>query len=243
MVAHWLLVTGSLLVVTFAAGVLSAIAGFGGALLLLPVFVLAFGARDAIAALTIVQLASNVSRVYFNRSEVDVGVLKLFAFGAVPAAVVGSVLFVVAPVLVLTRGIGVFLLLSVVWLRVVRTPHAVGDRLLVGVGAVSGLGSALLGSVGPMVAPFMLARGLTKGVYIGTEAASAVVMHATKLVVFGLAAVLSLQGVGYGIALAPASAGGSYVGKMIVGRVSTETFAALVQGGLVVAGIFLFVRG
>ena len=36
-----------------------------------------------------------------------------------------------------------------------------------------------------MVAPFFLARGLVRGAYIGTEAASAVVMHFTKLVVFG----------------------------------------------------------
>jgi hypothetical protein len=52
-------------------------------------------------------------------------------------------------------------------------------------------GSALAGSVGPMVAPFFLARGLVRGAYIGTEAASAVVMHLTKLLVFGAAAILT----------------------------------------------------
>jgi hypothetical protein len=41
------------------------------------------------------------------------------------------------------------------------------------VGAVSGLGSALLGLVGPLTAPFFLAKGYTRAVFIGTEAGRA----------------------------------------------------------------------
>ena len=54
---------------TFATAALSAVAGFGGATLLLPVFVAVFGARNAVAILTVAQLASNASRVWFNRSR------------------------------------------------------------------------------------------------------------------------------------------------------------------------------
>ena len=239
----WVLEVGVLLLATFAAGFVSAVAGFGGALLLLPIFVFAFGARDAVAVLTIVQLTSNLSRVALNRAELDRQVVKWFAIGAVPAAVLGSLLFVAAPAPVLTKTMGAFLLLAVVWLRWGPTVRSVSNHVLVGVGAASGLGSALVGSVGPLVAPFMLARGLTKGAYIGTEAASAVVMHLTKLLVFGLAAVLTLPGIGYGIALAPASAGGTYVGKQVVDRLPTPVFAGVVQVGLVAAGVLLLVKG
>lgn len=239
----WVFEVGVLLLSTFTAGLVSAVAGFGGALLLLPIFVVAFGVRDAVAVLTIVQLTSNISRVFLNRSELDRSVVKWFTLGAVPAAVLGSLLFVAAPAPVLTKAIGAFLLMAVVWLRWGPTVRSVNDHVLVGVGAASGLGSALVGSVGPLVAPFMLARGLTKGAYIGTEAATAVVMHLTKLVVFGLAAVLTLPGIGYGIALAPASAGGTFVGRQVVDRLPAQAFAVLVQVGLVVAGAILVVKG
>jgi uncharacterized membrane protein YfcA len=56
---------------TFATAALSAVAGFGGGVLLLPAFVAVLGTRDAVAVLTVVQLASNGSRVWFNRAEVD----------------------------------------------------------------------------------------------------------------------------------------------------------------------------
>lgn len=148
------------IVATFATALLSAVVGFGGAVLLLPVFVAVFGTRDAVAVLTVTQLASNASRVWFNRSAVDGHLVGRFAIGAVPAAVVGALVFATAPLTLLTRVIGVFLIVSVIWRRLRRTPTRPDDRAFVVVGAVSGFGSALLGSVGPLVAPFFLARGL-----------------------------------------------------------------------------------
>lgn len=228
---------------TFATATLSSVAGFGGAVLLLPVFIAVFGTRDAVAVLTVAQLASNSSRVWFNRADVDRGLVVRFAWGAVPAAVVGAVVFSTAPVSGLTRVIGVFLLVAVVLRRVRPAPKPPSDRAFVVVGAVSGFGSALLGSVGPLVAPFFLARGLTRGAYIGTEAASAVVMHVTKLVVFGAASVLTARTLGIGLALAPAAAAGAWVGKRILDRLPVAVFTVLVEVGLVVAGVLLIVRG
>jgi uncharacterized membrane protein YfcA len=56
---------------TFGTAALSAVAGFGGGALLLPVFVAVCGPRDAVAVLTVAQLAFIGSRAWFNRYEVD----------------------------------------------------------------------------------------------------------------------------------------------------------------------------
>jgi hypothetical protein len=63
------------------------------------------------------------------------------------------------------------------WRHLIRSPRKPADPTFAAAGAVSGLGSALLGSVGPLTAPFFLAYGLTRSAYIGTEAASALTMH------------------------------------------------------------------
>lgn len=228
---------------TFATAALSAVAGFGGGVLLLPVFVAVLGTRDAVAVLTVAQLASNGSRVWFNRREVDRRLVGIFAIGAVPTAAAGALLFATAPLPSLTRIIGVFLLVMVAWRR--WKPHAaqLDDRAFAAVGAASGFGSALVGSVGPMVAPFFLARGLLRGAYIGTEAASAVVMHLTKLVVFGAAAVLTATSAAIGLALAPASAAGAWAGKKIVDRLPAHIFVLTVEAGLIASGLLLAITG
>src|SRR3990172_12892873 len=65
--ANLLLLAGS----AFLASTLAAVAGFGGAAVLLPLLVLVFGVRDAIPILTVAQLIGNLSRVWFNHFGFD----------------------------------------------------------------------------------------------------------------------------------------------------------------------------
>src|SRR5437764_1358831 len=94
----------------FAASTLAAVAGFGGAAVLLPILALVFGVRDAIPILTVAQLIGNLSRVWFNRRELELPVVGWFALGGVPAALIGGLLFAMAPLSFLTRLLGIFLI-------------------------------------------------------------------------------------------------------------------------------------
>lgn len=230
-------------VAAFALAVLSAVAGFGGGVLLLPVLVAVFGLRVAVPVLTLTQLVSNGSRVWLNRDEVRRGLVGRFALGAVPCALAGGLLLAQAPLAALQRVLGVFLLVVVVWRRVRPRPRPPSERSFVVVGAASGAGSALLGSVGPLTAPFFLAHGLTRAAYVGTEAASALTLHASKLLAYGAGDLLTPTVLAYGLALTPATLAGAWVGKRVVGRLSERVFVVLVEVGLVVAAVLLVVGG
>jgi uncharacterized protein len=226
----------------FVLALLSAVAGFGGGALLLPLFTALFGLRAAVPMLTLAQLSSNGSRAWLNRRELRWPLVGWFALGAVPLAVAGAVLLAHAPLAPLKRVLGAFLLAVVVWRRLNPRPRRPADATFVGVGAASGLGSALLGSVGPLTAPFFLAYGLTRAAYIGTEAASALTMHLTKVAAYGAGDLLTGRILLYGAALTPATLAGAWAGRRIVGRVSDRAFVWLVEAGLVVAGV-LFLAG
>ena len=228
----------------FVASALAAVTGFGGAAVLLPILVLIFGVRDAIPILTVAQLIGNGSRVWFNRSELVLPVVGWFALGGVPAALVGGVLFASAPLSFLKRLLGIFLLGTVAYRHLgkqksLRLPL----RGFAVIGAVFSFLSALLGSVGPIMAPFFLAYGLVKGAYIGTEAFATVVMHVTKLVAYGGTAILTLQSVAAGLALGPIMVLGSFIGKKILDRVPERLFVLLIEGTLLVAGLGFLIFG
>ncbi|GAA5026040.1 TSUP family transporter [Actinopolymorpha pittospori] len=225
-----------------ALALLSAVAGFGGGVLLLPVFTLLFGLRVAVPMLTLTQLSSNAARVWLNRRHLRWPLIGWFAAGAVPMAVAGGLLLTQAPLGPLQRLLGVFLIAVVVWRRVNPHPSKPTDRAFAGVGAASGLGSALLGSVGPLTAPFFLAYGLTRAAYIGTEAASALTIHLTKIAAYGAGDLLTPRALLYGAALTPATLAGAWAGKKIVGRISDRAFIVLVELGLLAAGA-LFLAG
>ena len=228
----------------FVAATLAAVAGFGGAAVLLPVLVASFGVRDAIPILTVAQLIGNGSRVWFNRHELQLPVVGWFALGAVPFAFIGGLLFASAPLSPLTRLLGLFLLLTVAW-RHLRPgpPRRPPLRGFVLIGGLFSFLSELLGSVGPLMAPFFLAFGLVKGAYIGTEALCTVVMHLTKLVAYGQASILSPRSVAIGVAMGPLMIAGSALGKRIVDRLPERAFVVIIEGVLVLAGVAFLVGG
>jgi uncharacterized protein len=229
------------MVAAFLLAVVSAVAGFGGGVVLLPVFVALFGLRVAVPVLTLTQLVSNGSRVALNRHDVDRRLVRWFALGAIPCAVGAGLLFATAPLGFLRRLLGVLLLVVVLWRRLRPRPPRLAPRAFVVVGAASGLGSALVGSVGPLTAPFFLARGLVKEAYIGTEATSAVVLHAAKLVAYGVGALLSAGVVVLGLLLAPPTMLGAWAGRHVVRRISERAFVLVVEVGLVVSALLLWV--
>ncbi len=232
-----------LVISTLVAATLSAVTGFGGAAILLPVLMLMFGVRDAVPILTVAQLIGNGSRVWFNRKEIQYPVVNWFLIGAIPAALLGGFLFTSAPLSALTRLLGVSLIVIVVFRHLASgNLPAMRLRWFAPLGGVSSFLSAIIGTAGPLVAPFFLAFGLVKGAYIGTEALSALLMHATKLVAYGGGDALSMQSITTGIMLGPILIVGTMLGKRLVDRVSEKVFSKLIDVAMIVVGAMFLIR-
>jgi hypothetical protein len=234
----------AIIAAALAASVLAAVAGFGGAVIMLPVLVWAVGIQDAVPILTIAQLIGNLSRVIFNRRELKWAVVWRFALGAVPAAVIGGIIFARAPATALVRVLGVFLVLMIVYRH---TYWGKKDRMTLGgfvpLGGVSGILSAVLGTAGPLAAPFFLSYGLIKGAYIGTEAMTAVIMHVTKLGVYGGYALLSAHTLLIGAAIGAVMIPGTYLGKHLLTRVPANIFPYLIEATMLAAGVIFIIGG
>lgn len=167
-----------------------------------------------------------------------------FALGAVPLAVLGGVAFASAPAPALRRALGAFLLLTVAYRHTALGRRArLRLRGFLGLGAASGFLSALVGTVGPLAAPFFLSYGLVKGAYIGTEALTAVVMHAVKLGVYGGYALLDGRSLALGLAVGGVLLLGAALGKRLLDRVPARRFPRLIEGILVVSGAQLLLLG
>ena len=239
-----LLTVGVVTLAALVASLIAAVAGFGGAVIMLPVLVWAVGIQDAIPVLTIAQLMGNLWRVLLNRTQLNWSVVKRFAIGVVPAATVGGIIFATAPGAALVRALGVFLVLIVVYRH---TPWGKHTRMtlrgFIPLGAAAGTISAIFGTTGPVTAPFFLAFGLIKGAYIGTEAMTTVVMHITKLAVYGKYALIGVHTLLIGIAIGVVMFLGTYLGKNILKRVPEGVFPLIIEGAMLISGIIFIVRG
>lgn len=231
-------------VAAFFASLLGSVAGSGGTALLLPVLVLYVGVQDAIPILTIANLSSNLGRAWFNRREIAVPVVGWFSLGSIPSALTGAMLFVVTSPTVLTRILGVFLLLTVVWRRLRFRPAKFNSaRWFLPLGATFGFLNGLLEGVGPLMAPFFLAYGLVRGAYIGTDALATIFMQVSKLAVLGGANIVDNKILVSGLVLVPFMIGGALAGKKVVDHISESLFVFIIDVTLLFAGVsFLFAR-
>ncbi len=230
-------------IAAFIAAALSGAAGFGGALLLLPVLTGAVGTLQAIPLLTLVQLIGNFSRVGFGYKQIKWKPVGLFLAGAVPMCVAGSLLFAELPKSIINRCIGVFILLFTLLKLSGKLKLQPGKALLVVGGGLVGLISGLVGSAGPLGAVIFLSLGLPPVAYIASEATTALVMHAVKTLVYQTTLnidpkVWLLAGL-MGLAMIL----GTWVSKRVIERLDPKKFQVFVFVLLILMAAYMIIHG
>lgn len=95
-------------IIALIASTISGAAGFGGALILLPVLSGIVGIKTAVPILTIGQIFGNASRVWFGRQGLKWKPIIFFLLTAIPLTIIGSYLFTDIDGKKIKIGIGVF---------------------------------------------------------------------------------------------------------------------------------------
>lgn len=225
--------------ISFIAATISGAAGFGGALLLLPVLTSIVGIKAAIPILTIGQIFGNGSRVWFGRHELKWRPIIYFLITAIPLTILGSYLFTDIDSKTIKIGIGIFLILLVTYRRIKIQKVKFGEKGMLLGGGLTGFLSGLAGSAGPIGAAFFLGLNLTATAYVASEAFTALAMHLTKTFVYNKYSLVGLTELYYGLFIGVAMILGSWTGKRIIEKLSREKFLLLVEVLLIIMAIQL----
>ncbi|MCS6824530.1 MAG: sulfite exporter TauE/SafE family protein [Cytophagaceae bacterium] len=231
-----------LFLASFLAATLSAIAGFGGALLLIPILANTVGIKAAIPVLTIAQVFGNASRVWFGRRQLQWKPITYFLLTAIPLAIAGSYGFTRVDGDNIKFGVGILLILIVVYRRTNIKSIALGEKGMLAAGMITGFLSGLAGSAGPLGAAFFLGLNLTPAAYIASEAFTALVMHLVKIVVYKRYSLIQLPELLLGVFAGIAMIFGSWAGKKIVSTLNRKTFVLLVEALLIISAFQLILK-
>ena len=227
----------------FLAAAISGAAGFGGALLLLPLLNHEVGASVAVPLLTLAQAVGNASRAGLGWRQIRWGRVAWFLASALPCAMLGAFSFVTLPKPLVVRCIGgailVFLALTAFQLLRFRP----GRRLLFAGGGIVGFLSGLVGSAGPLGAAVFLSLELPPAAYIASEAVTALAMHIVKTVVYQRSLTLSRETWLLALLLGVAMIAGTWVSKRIIERVKPERFRVFVAVLLVALALQMLLFG
>jgi len=232
-----------LFVAAFAAAAISGAAGFGGALLLLPLLVATVGVTQAVPLLTIAQLIGNLSRAGFGFTQIHWKSVALFLLGAIPLSVLGAFSFIQLPKDLATRAIGSAILIFVALKYFGLLQLKGSPALLVAGGGVVGFMSGLVGSAGPLGAAIFLSLGLPPVAYIASEATTALVMHGVKTVVYQQYLAFDREFWFLSVLMGVAMILGTWTAKRVIERMPREMFQRFVAVLLVAISIYMVVHG
>lgn len=224
------------------AAIVSRSAGFGGALLLLPLLTHTVGASAAVPLLTISQLVGNLSRVWFGFGQIRWRPVLLFLAPALPMAALGAYWFTAFPKTLMVRGFGVAILI-VVGLKLLGLTLRPSRHLLLLGGGIVGLLSGLVGSAGLLGAAIFLALNLPPVAYVASEVTTAVAMHLVKWVIYESALDLGTGFWPLAAGMSAAMVAGTWVGRRVIERLPTDRFRLLVAALLATTAIQMIVTG
>lgn len=232
-----------LFVGSFLAAFISGAAGFGGALLLLPILSWTVGPAIAVPVLTLAQLIGNLSRVYFGFKEISWKPVWIFIAAAVPLTIIGALSFVALPNDAVMRIVGFFVLIFALLKFFKILKFRPGNKALLLGGGLTGLLSGLVGSGGPIGAAVFLSLNLSPMGYIASEAVTASVMHIIKTIIYqkyldiGLAEVIIALMMGVFMVL------GTKAGKKVIEKMDKAKFTSFVTILLGIIGITMMITG
>lgn len=232
-----------LFMAAFVAAAISGAAGFGGALLLLPLLVATVGVDQAVPLLTVAQFVGNLSRVGFGFHQICWRPVWQFLLAAIPCSVLGALSFVQCPQDLLARLIGLVILVFVVLkyfglLQVGKVPLL----LWIG-GAVTGFLSGIAGSAGPLGAAVFLSLGLPPVAYIASEAVTALVIHGAKSLVYQHYIHTGMQFWSMAVSMSSAMVLGTWSARRIIEQMPRERFQRYVACLLVAISVYMIVCG
>jgi uncharacterized membrane protein YfcA len=228
------------LMVGLAAGALSGIIGTGSSIMLLPVLVYQFGPKQAVPIMAIAALMSNIAKVMAWWREVDWRAFAAYSIPGIPAAALGARTLLVLPPQIVDIALGVFFLSMIParrWLHAGRFTISLWQLALVG--AAIGFLTGIVLSTGPLSVPAFTSYGLVKGAFLSTEAASSLALMVSKVVTFQQSGALPLPAIIQGVIIGSSVMAGSFVGKLVVQRMSSGTFQLLLDILLGCSGLSL----
>ncbi len=205
---------------------LSGMMGMAGGVLMLAVIVSLVDTAYVVPLHAVVQLVSSSTRLGVYCRYIRWDIVKVFALGLLPGTVAGIFLFNLLPKDVTKLTMGIFILVFTFWPQTRWESRRGYSGVFMPLGFISGALGVVIGTSGPLNAPFFIRQGMEKKELIGTRAACHALSHLLKIPFFGFIGINVFGNGNYRliIILALATIVGTVLGRRMLTRIDERKF-------------------
>ena len=237
-----ILATVGVLIAVYVSFTISASAGLGGSLLMVPTLALFLGTKEGVALAALLLASNNIMKIIAYRETLPfrkaAGIAALIVIGAA----IGSTLLVNAPVWAVT--IAVLAMFATTIITEKREIKAVRSKFGPFLAFVAGASSGFSGTSGPLKGVAIRNLDLDRRHFVGAASLASFAGDAAKTAIFAEADLLGRDAWLTCLAAIPLMALGTWSGSRLNERLGEQTFAILfwtvMAGYSIRLGILLF---
>ena len=224
----------------FFASIISAVFGFGTALVVLALGSHVLPIKETIALATVLFAATTISKSVLFTKHIDWKVVAIMSLASLPFAYLGATLLVHVPAQLLKRLVGIMVLtyVAMTYFKLFPKIRIATAGLIFG-SAAYGFLSGLLGSGNLIKAILFKEMNITKEAFVGAMAATSVLANLAKLTAYTKAGLITMNLLWPITGLIIAGASASLLGRSILKGISVNQFERCVQAVLVISALGL----
>lgn len=220
-----ILATVGVLLVVYTSFTISASAGLGGSLLMVPTLALFLGTKEGVALAALLLASNNVMKIIAYRDTLPFRKAAGIAILIVIGAALGSTLLVNAPVWAVTVAVLAMFATTIATERYEIKP--VRKRFAPLLALVSGASSGFSGTSGPLKGVAIRNLDLDRRHFVGAASLASFAGDAAKTAIFAEADLLGRSAWLTALAAVPLMALGTWSGSKLNERLGEQTFAVL----------------
>jgi uncharacterized membrane protein YfcA len=225
------------------AEILGTIGGFGSSVFFVPIAGLFLDFQSVLGITAIFHVSSNITKIVFFKHGFDKGLILKVGVPALVFVVLGAYFSKYVNVQKLEIGLAIFLIVTSLAFLLIKNlsikPTTINSLLG---GTFSGLMAGLIGTGGSIRGITLAAFNLKTEVFIATSAVIDLGVDASRAVVYYMNGFVHYHDLYLVPFLMLASILGTYIGKLLLTKVSQKTFKNMVLILLLVTGIFTISR-
>lgn len=229
----------ALLLLLFAGGVISTIAGGGLGIMTVATGSFFFDVRTNIAVMSLLATGIQLAKMFHFRGHARWDIIRWYLLPGIPLAFIGGLLLFVVPTRVMEIALGLLCLgMSVhgLWPRATKRLHITPTKInLLFFGGLNGIIGGLIGNASLVRAPALLAMGLRKEEFVATSSIIAFSMNLAKGAAYAQALPWSTFLILLTLLSIPVMFLSVAVGKRLLKYINAEMFDWL-QHGIILLG-------
>ena len=232
-----------MILLTFFASLIGVTVGFGLSTIMIPVLVIFYPFTQVLLLVGVIHWFSNIWKITFFKHGIDWSLILSFGIPGVIAAIIGARLAFLESQAILSRTLGTFLIIYVIFLLLnptfqIKKQYGVA---IIG-GGISGFLAGIFGFRGAIRSSFLSTFNLPKAVFIATGAVIAISIDTARLITYWIEGhqleIVPLWALGILIGV---SWTGSFAARYIVKYIPQEKFRFVVVLFLLIMSVKLIV--